>query len=42
MKSFKNKLWGSPVPKSVTDLIDIVIYKDVKSDFNLKGGGDKV
>lgn len=30
MKSFKNKLWGSPSPKKeLTDLLDATIYKDV-------------
>lgn len=28
MKSFKNKLWGSPSRKELTDLIDISIYKE--------------
>jgi hypothetical protein len=29
MKSFKNKLWGSPSPKKeLTDLVDVTIYKE--------------
>ena len=28
MKSFKNKLWGSPSRKELTDLIEISIYKE--------------
>jgi hypothetical protein len=32
MKSFKNKLWGSPARRELTDLIDISIYKETTGE----------
>ena len=32
MKSFKNKLWGSPTKKQLTDIIDISIYRDTVAE----------